>query len=305
MNMISTGAFLTEVDASSKENTALKRLVSAWEKKNSKVARAGGVSLMAISLAACGDDTTPFSQTDVDAAKTAALTGSDGTVHATVDAAVTSKRRCNHCGFNCIKRYCICRRERCCYSGFQYLKRRCRYRSSHCFRWYCILRRERGCSCRCCWCNITTDNAAAIAAELSGTGFSSVADLNAAYLSASGTTPAVNAALGSTAATYNGSSGNDAYTASGTTYVAGHLVVDASSTDSDTLTVTTTDDVTATPTIAGIENINFNLDAVTTAGTANTYEVASDNIKSGTITVSVTKVNSPVTAASVTGIVTV
>ena len=59
MNMISTGAFLTEVDASSKENTALKRLVSAWEKKNSKVARAGGVSLMAISLAACGDDDTP------------------------------------------------------------------------------------------------------------------------------------------------------------------------------------------------------------------------------------------------------
>ena len=95
MNMISTGAFLTEVDASEKQNELVKKLVGAWEKKNSKVARAGGVSLMALSLAACGgDDDTPFSQVDVDAAKaaatTAALTGADGTVHSSVDVAVTS-----------------------------------------------------------------------------------------------------------------------------------------------------------------------------------------------------------------------
>ena len=54
MNMISTGAFQTEMDASSKEETLVTKLVSAWEKKNAKVARAGGVSLMALSLAACG-----------------------------------------------------------------------------------------------------------------------------------------------------------------------------------------------------------------------------------------------------------
>jgi hypothetical protein len=60
MNMISTGAFQNEMDASNKQNTIVARLVSAWEKKNAKVARAGGVSLMALSLAACGsdDDTT-------------------------------------------------------------------------------------------------------------------------------------------------------------------------------------------------------------------------------------------------------
>ena len=75
MNMISTGAFLTEVDASEKQNELVKKLVGAWEKKNSKVARAGGVSLMALSLAACGgDDDTPFSQVDVDAAKATATT---------------------------------------------------------------------------------------------------------------------------------------------------------------------------------------------------------------------------------------
>jgi len=56
MNMISTGAFLTEMDASQKQETLVSKLVSAWEKKNAKVARAGGLSLMALSLAACGSD---------------------------------------------------------------------------------------------------------------------------------------------------------------------------------------------------------------------------------------------------------
>jgi Ca2+-binding RTX toxin-like protein len=73
----------------------VKKLTAAWEKKNSKTARAGGASLMALSLAACGgEDNTPFSAADVSAAEaaatTAALTGADGTVYASVDAAVTS-----------------------------------------------------------------------------------------------------------------------------------------------------------------------------------------------------------------------
>jgi len=69
MNMISTGAFQTEMDVSSKQQELIKKLTAVWEKKNSKAARAGGVSLMALSLAACGDDDdTPFSQADVDAA---------------------------------------------------------------------------------------------------------------------------------------------------------------------------------------------------------------------------------------------
>ena len=87
MNMISTGAFQKEMDASSKTETLVEKLVSAWEKKNAKVARAGGVSLMALSLAACGssDDSSDDTATDtttvttpvtptVDAAKTVALT---------------------------------------------------------------------------------------------------------------------------------------------------------------------------------------------------------------------------------------
>ena len=56
MNMISTGAFLDGMDASEKQETIVKKFARVWEKKNSKAARAGGVSLMALSLAACGKD---------------------------------------------------------------------------------------------------------------------------------------------------------------------------------------------------------------------------------------------------------
>ena len=56
MNMISTGAFQTEMDASNKQQTLAEKFAAVWEKKNAKAARAGGVSLMALSLAACGSD---------------------------------------------------------------------------------------------------------------------------------------------------------------------------------------------------------------------------------------------------------
>jgi hypothetical protein len=100
MNMISTGTFLNEMEASDKQNNLLvKKLVGAWEQKNSKTARAGGVSLMALSLAACGSsddtsDTVSYTQLQYDNAKTVAsstaLTDAGSTTHATVDAAITS-----------------------------------------------------------------------------------------------------------------------------------------------------------------------------------------------------------------------
>ena len=48
MNMISTGVFQTEMDASNKQSTLAEKFAAVWEKKNSKAARAGGVSLMAL-----------------------------------------------------------------------------------------------------------------------------------------------------------------------------------------------------------------------------------------------------------------
>ena len=75
MNMISTGAFQNEMDASDKQPTLAEKFVAVWEKKNAKAARAGGVSLMALSLAACGssDDTTTTS-TDTSSTTTSTTT---------------------------------------------------------------------------------------------------------------------------------------------------------------------------------------------------------------------------------------
>jgi len=61
--MISTGAFLSEMDASNKQSTVAEKFAAVWEKKNAKAARAGGVSLMALSLAACGSSSTTTSTT--------------------------------------------------------------------------------------------------------------------------------------------------------------------------------------------------------------------------------------------------
>jgi hypothetical protein len=90
MNMISTGTFLNGMDASNKQSELVKKLVTAWEKKNSKAARAGGVSLMALSLAACGgEDTTPFAQSDIDAA-TAPLVAAAAAAAIVADAALAA-----------------------------------------------------------------------------------------------------------------------------------------------------------------------------------------------------------------------
>ena len=82
MNMISTGAFLNEMDASNKQLTVAEKFAAVWEKKNAKAARAGGVSLMALSLAACGSSsttttsssTTTTTTTATDAAKNLVFT---------------------------------------------------------------------------------------------------------------------------------------------------------------------------------------------------------------------------------------
>jgi len=66
------------MDASSKQETISEKFVRVWEKKNAKAARAGGVSLMALSLAACGgsSDTTNNNNT------TRTVSDSDLTVNA-------------------------------------------------------------------------------------------------------------------------------------------------------------------------------------------------------------------------------
>jgi hypothetical protein len=78
MNMISTGAFQTEMDASNKQITLAEKFAAVWEKKNAKAARAGGVSLMALSLAACGsDDSTTTTATDTTTTTTTTTVAAD------------------------------------------------------------------------------------------------------------------------------------------------------------------------------------------------------------------------------------
>jgi len=72
MNMISTGAFLNEMDASNKQTSQAEKFAAVWEKKNAKAARAGGVSLMALSLAACGGSSSTTTSTSTTTTTTAA-----------------------------------------------------------------------------------------------------------------------------------------------------------------------------------------------------------------------------------------
>jgi hypothetical protein len=74
MNMISTGAFQSEMDASNKQPTLAEKFAAVWEKKNAKAARAGGVSLMALSLAACGSDSATTTATATTATTTTTTT---------------------------------------------------------------------------------------------------------------------------------------------------------------------------------------------------------------------------------------
>jgi len=64
------------MDASNKQPSTAEKFAAVWEKKNAKAARAGGVSLMALSLAACGSssDTTTTSSTSTSTSTTTTVT---------------------------------------------------------------------------------------------------------------------------------------------------------------------------------------------------------------------------------------
>jgi len=91
--MISTGAFLDGMDASKNQTTLVKKFADVWEKKNAKAARAGGLSLMALTLAACGSDSTTTTATTTTTTTTTTTPTTDAaetiTLTARGDAVVT------------------------------------------------------------------------------------------------------------------------------------------------------------------------------------------------------------------------
>jgi len=87
----------------------------------------------------------------------------------------------------------------------------------------------------------------------------------------------------------------DTATTSNTTYGANDSITDTLSTDADVLNISTNDDITAAPTIRGVETVNFNLNALTTAaGTPTAFNVAMTGITKGT---AVTFTNAATTTA--------
>jgi hypothetical protein len=72
------------MDASNKQSTLAEKFAAVWEKKNAKAARAGGVSLMALSLAACGSDDAATTTTDTSSTTTTTTTTVDTTAQSLV-----------------------------------------------------------------------------------------------------------------------------------------------------------------------------------------------------------------------------
>ena len=97
----------------------------------------------------------------------------------------------------------------------------------------------------------------------------------------------------------------DTVTADQDTYEDADVIADATSGDGDTLTLTTDADISATPTVVGIENIVVNVAAFAAAGVnaggldGTDFEMDADGIASGSITINVTQLASTVDAAYV------
>jgi hypothetical protein len=101
-------------------------------------------------------------------------------------------------------------------------------------------------------------------------------------------------ALTSSSDTKIGVGAGDAFTATSSTYTAGDVLVDAGTNDADTLTVTATADISATPVVVGIETVNFNLNSTLASGDT-TLTIALDNVNATNINVDVTADDSIVT----------
>lgn len=97
------------------------------------------------------------------------------------------------------------------------------------------------------------------------------------------------------------SRGNDTVTATYYTYGSDDVIVDTATTDTDVLTLSTIEDITAVPVIVGFENINVNVTSVF-AGAVGVTGLAfnADNVRNGTINFDATNEASVVTDLAVT-----
>jgi hypothetical protein len=271
MNMISTGAFLTETDASDKQGTLVSKLVSAWEKKNSKTARAGGVSLMALSLAACGssdDDAAAvsYTQAQLDAAKLTAAATATTAVEATAATAATAAATAVATAATAASTLAATEKATAVAAATA----------------------------------AAEEAAATAAAALKVTTDATLATLQTQY---DALVAPVTFALTTGSDVPALSVGNDTITGTSATYAAVDTIVDGSSSDNDTLTITATGDITATPSVINIENVVFNIGTALATGDT-TFAVDMANIGVTNATFDVTSADSLVAGLSLTNVAT-
>ena len=274
MNMISTGSFQTETSASNKKSELLKTLTAAWEKKNSNAARAGGVSLMALTLAACGssEDTTAFSQADVDAAKAEGeAAGAAAEAAAMIDAineALGTSLTGDEDAEAIIATIAASNDTEVAAAATETAEAAAATAQTAAV---AAARLEEQAAAA-----TAAETAAETAATAQAAAVAAVqAQLDALQASYDSLVAPVTRALATTADTLQGTAGNDVFTGTELTYGASDVIIDASSSDSDVLNLSLTDEADVAARISGIETINVNLDAFGTSN-GNTDEIEFD-----------------------------
>jgi Ca2+-binding RTX toxin-like protein len=301
MNMIST-AFPIETDASIKQENLVKKLVSVWEKKNSKTARAGGVSLMALTLAACGaEDDTPFAQSDIDAATaplteavTAAQLGAAGALvaqaaaEATAAGALVAQATAEATAAGALVAQAAAEADAAAALVAQAAAEATAAAAT-------IAQAAAEASLTTAQADLATAQAS-LATETAAktTAEASLATVQASYdaLVAPKSLSLTNSA---TADSLTGGEGDDTFTGLAGTLVAGDTIRDSKTTDNDTLTITDTDGTIGAFTVQSVENINLNINSLTAAVTVDATNY------SGVTNLTVTRGDLTIGGANLTG----
>ncbi|MDB4855055.1 hypothetical protein OAH86_09790 [Planktomarina temperata] len=286
-------------DSSAAELNATSKLVKAWESKNAKnAARAGGVSLMALSLAACGGsddaavDLTPFAQSDIDTAVATANEAAAAIAVTVANAAATAQAEAVAAVDLTTNDAEVIEAALTDADGITYptvdaaitaaqsqdvseavAAAEAAILGDYADRTALIESNDAAVT--------ATATDAAEATLVAGTGFASVAALKAAYDAASGAPTALNTELTTGTDVVQGfTATDDTVVGTQATLASTDVMVDSNNADNDTVTInsSTADLTTVAPLMAGIENINFNMTSFAEA------KVDAVNMSSGTIT---------------------
>jgi len=298
-------------DSSAAELNATSKLVKAWESKNAKnAAKAGGISLMALSLAACGGSSTPaISQADLDAktAAASAAAAAQAAAEAEAAAAATAQAAAEAAQAAAEAEAAAAATAQAAAEAAQAAAEADAATAA-----------EAQSAAEAAQSAAEAEAAAAAVAQAAAEAAQAAAEAEAAAAAvAQAAAEAAQAAAEAEAAALTSpvsvalttsddvpalSAGNDTITGTLLTYEAADVIVDGSSIDADTLTVTASGDVSVTPTVVKIETLNFDLSGVAAAGGdgASTFDVDVSAVRSAqTLNFDITSVGSSVTALAV------